>query len=354
MPATPTALLLAAAALFPQSSAPPKPAPEAPTASGAGTLVVLNKSAATADLVDVATGKVTRTLPTGDGPHEGITSPDGRLVVVADYGAREAGNTLTVIDTQRGEVLAPIDLGEHTRPHGLAFAGELLLVTCEGKRALVGVDLEQRKVVRTCDTGQEISHMVATAPDGARAFVANIGSGSVTAIDLATWTVVKSVPTGAQAEGISVAPDGREVWVTNRQAGTVTVLDAATLAVLAELECPGFPIRVEHTPDGTLALVSCPNESDVAVFDAPARTLKARVPLELDLAEGAEEGLFGKRFGTSAIPIGILVPPGGRVAYVACAAANRVAVLDLASLAVTRTFAVGAEPDGLAWVPPRG
>jgi DNA-binding beta-propeller fold protein YncE len=48
-------------------------------------------------------------------------------------------------------------------------------------------------------------------------------------------------------------------------------------------------------------------------------------------------------------PIGILIPPHGREAYVACAAADRVAVLDLSTLEVVRSFATGREPDGLAW-----
>jgi len=59
------------------------PGSKAPVSTG--TLVVLNKSEATASLIDLATGKVPRPLPTGEGPHEAATSPDGRLVLVANY-----------------------------------------------------------------------------------------------------------------------------------------------------------------------------------------------------------------------------------------------------------------------------
>ena len=45
----------------------------------ADTLVVLNKSEATASLVDLSSGTVRATLPTGDGPHEVAVSPGGRL-----------------------------------------------------------------------------------------------------------------------------------------------------------------------------------------------------------------------------------------------------------------------------------
>jgi YVTN family beta-propeller protein len=330
--------------------------PAASSAGAPGVLIVLDKAVATAEFVDPGSGAVLHSLATGAGPHEGIVSPDGRLAIVANYGAGEPGNTLSVFELADGAApvdAGRIDLGEHTRPHGLAFAGELLLVTCETSRSLLGVDLAARKVTKRCDTGQRVSHMVAASPDGRRAFVANIGSGSMTAIDLATWTVTANVATGAQAEGIDVAPDGRTVWVTNRQAGTVSVVDADTLAILATLECPGFPIRVKLAPDGALALVSCAEAGVVRVFDARTRELRLSVSMDFDLAGGAEKGLFGARFGKSAQPIGILVPPRGGVAYVACAAADRVAVIDLATLALTHSFAVGREPDGLAWYEPR-
>lgn len=314
-----------------------------------GVLIVLNKSAASADFIDLGSGEVLRTLDTGVGPHEGAVSPDGALAVVADYGTGVPGDTLSVFHLATGEVRDRVQLAPYHRPHGLAFVGpRRLLVTAETERALIEVDLETRAVRRSWSTEQDASHMVATSPDRGTAFVANISSGSCTRIDLATGEV-RSVPTGAGAEGIDVHPKGHEVWVTNRAADTITVLDAATLEVRATLACPGFPIRVQFTPDGTRALVSCPTTSDVAVFDVSGRETVARIPMEFAFVEGAEDRLFGSRFGTSALPIGVLVHPDGSRAYVACAAADRVAEIDLASLTVTRSFATGEEPDGLAF-----
>ena len=50
-----------------------------------GTLVVVNKQASTADLIDVGSGGTIATLPTGQGPHELVLSSDGRTAVVTDY-----------------------------------------------------------------------------------------------------------------------------------------------------------------------------------------------------------------------------------------------------------------------------
>ncbi|MGZ8708715.1 MAG: YncE family protein, partial [Thermoanaerobaculia bacterium] len=98
------------------------------------------------------------------------------------------------------------------------------------------------------ETGAEISLMVAVA--GTRAFVANIGSGSVTAIDLSGRNARVEIRTGAGAEGIAVRPKSHEVWVTNREADTLSVIDAKTLEVKATIEAKGFPIRIAFTPDG--------------------------------------------------------------------------------------------------------
>ena len=189
----------------------------------AETLVVLNKSEATASLIDLSSGTVQATLPTDFGPHEAATSPDGRLALVGNYGSREKpGSTLTVIDVPGAKVVKTIDLGEYRRPHGLLFLpdGRRALVTAEGNRALVLVDVEKGVVERSFETDQDVSHMVEVALGGRKAFVANIGSGSVSVIDLEKGVFVRNITTGAGAEGITASIDGKEIWVTNRSADT--------------------------------------------------------------------------------------------------------------------------------------
>ena len=53
----------------------------------AATLVVLNKSEATASLIDLESGRVAATVPTGQAPHEVAVSPDGRLALATNYAA---------------------------------------------------------------------------------------------------------------------------------------------------------------------------------------------------------------------------------------------------------------------------
>jgi YVTN family beta-propeller protein len=317
--------------------------------AGTGTLVVLNKSEATASLVDLASGRTVATLRTGDGPHEAAISPDGRTAVATNYGTREApGSTLTVIDVARARVVRTVDLGPGRRPHGVRFVdGERALVTAEGSKALLVVNVASGVVEKAVETGQEVSHMVAATPDGARAFVSNIGSGTVTAIDLAAGKVLAQVPTGKGTEGIAVAPGGAEVWATNREADTVSVIEASSLKVAAELPASSFPIRVAFTPDGRHALVSCARTGDVAVFDVAGRRELRRLRSGLVPAPGAAN-LLGF---TGSVPVGIVVDPSGERAFVAHTNADAVAAFDLATGELAATLKAGREPDGMAFTP---
>jgi len=318
----------------------------------ADTLIVANKAEATVSLVDIASGEVRATLPTGDGPHEVAVSPDGGRAIVADYGTGEApGGTLTLIDVAAAKVVSTIDLGEYRRPHGMAWPSEdTLFVTAEAQKSLLRVDPTSGKVVRAYETGQEISHMVAVAPDASRAFVANIGSGTVSAIDLASGEKLADIATGEGAEGIAVTPDGTRVWVTNRAADTVSVIDAARLEVVRTLELGSFPIRAEVTPDGARVLVSNARSGSVAVIDQEKAEVLETIAIEVTAdqdAEGEAQRLL--RFGDSPVPIGIEIAPDGGRAYVALANADQIVILDLEKGEVSGQLTAGREPDGMGY-----
>jgi YVTN family beta-propeller protein len=314
----------------------------------AARLIVLNKSDDTASILDASTGKTIATVPVGHGPHEAAVLADGKTCAVADYGDRgRPGRTITLLDVEAGKKIAVVELPAGARPHGLqALADGRLLVTAEGIGELLIVDPTALRVEYRIPTFQETSHMVAAAPDGKRAFVANIGSGSVTVIE--GRKAIRQIPTGKGAEGIAITPDGREVWVTNREADTVSVIDAKSLEVVATIPAAKFPIRVKVTPDGKRALVSCAESGDVAVFDVAGRRLVGRIPIDREAVAGSEQRLFSNQFGKSPVPVGLLIAPDGKRAWVASTNADVVTALDLEALAVASRLSAGKEPDGLA------
>jgi YVTN family beta-propeller protein len=324
-------------------------------AKDSGTLLVLNKSDNTVSLIDLTTKKAVATVPTGVAPHEVAVSQNGKLAVVANYGNQQTpGSSLTVIDLPAKKSLKTIDLGQYRRPHGIMWLkGDEIVVTAEGNKALLIVDVMKGTVAVAITTDQNVSHMVVVAQKSARAFVANIGSGSVTAIDLKEHRKISDVQTGTGAEGIDISPDQKEVWVTNRGANTVSVIDVNSLKVIATIESKDFPIRVKFAPGGRTALVSNARSGDVAVFDAVTKKEIKRIPMQLKAAEGSTSGqrLFGNQFGQSPVPVGILVAPKLSHAFVANTNADIVTVIDLKTWQIVDRLTAGKEPDGLGYSP---
>lgn len=310
----------------------------AANAANPGTLLVLNKSDNTVSLVDLASKKSVATIPTGNGPHEVAVSPDGRLAVVCNYGSLTSGNTLTVIDVAARNSLRTIDLQQYRRPHGAAWLrGNEVAVTTEEAKTLLIVDVEAGKVTAAIDTDQNGSHMVALAPAHDRAFVANIGSGSVSVIDLKEKRRIANIPSGQGTEGIAISPDQREVWATNRGGNTVSIIDVASAKVVATVESKSFPIRAKFTDDGKHVLVSNAQSGDVAVFDAATRREVRRIKMRS--AQSSQDP----------IPVGILVVPALGQAFVANTNADIVSVIDLKTWQIVDRLTAGKEPDGLGY-----
>jgi YVTN family beta-propeller protein len=337
--------------LPPTPTTAPRRSPAAPGArGGADGLLVVNKTDSTVSILEPTTGKVRVTLQVDPGPHEVEMLADGQVAAVASYGTKsEPGRYVSLIDLSTGKVSSRIDLGEGSRPHGLAaLRNGNLLVTAEGKREVLVVDPRAGKVVSRIPTGKDVSHMIAATPDGKKAFVTSLASGTVTALDLSANKVTKDISTGKGAEGLDVTPDGREVWVANREANTIVVVDVATLAPVFTIQAPGFPIRVKITPDGRRALATFTGAGEVRIYDTATRVETARVPLGRDAVEGAESRVFQKRFGTSPAPVGLLIAPDGKRAFVAASHADVVTVIDLEKNRVDDAWVAGREPDGLA------
>jgi DNA-binding beta-propeller fold protein YncE len=298
-----------------------------------GTLVVTNKTPSTVTLVDVASGRALATLPTGTGPHEVVLSRDGRTAVVSDYGGRPAGSTLTVVDVPAARVVRTIALGEYRAPHGLVFlpGDSLVAVTSEATGNVVLVHVGEGAVRRAVPTQAAGSHMVAVGADGVAAFTGNIGSHSVSRLDLRAGTFVRSWPVPNAPEAIGVTPDGREVWVGSNALHRVSVLDVATGTVTTAADSVDWPYRVLFTPDARTVLLPDMN-GDVVRF--------------VDRATRRELGRLAVPGGG---PQGITLTPDGRHAFLSLSKQGRIAVIDVAARRIVGTLPAGETPDGVAF-----
>lgn len=299
-----------------------------------GTLIVTNKTPATATIVDVASGRTLATLSTGMGPHEVVVSSDGRYAVVSDYGtAQQPGRTLTVVDVPALRLARTIDLGEYTRPHGVVFlpGDSLVAVTSEASRNMIIVDVASGSVRRAIGTMNPGSHMVGVTSSGAMAYTGNIGSHTVSELDLRAGKFVRQFAVPNQPEAINVTPDGREVWAGSNATGKVSVVDTRTGTVTTAAEGFGWPYRVLFTPDTRTVLLPDYRNEELRFLDHASRRELGRLSFK------------------GAGPQGITITPDGRYAFESMSTQGRVAVIDVSARTVAGYVPTGDTPDGVAY-----
>ena len=301
-------------------------------ARAAPLLLVGNKGEDTLSIVDLENGRELRRLATGKAPHEIALSPDGKLAAVVAYG----GTSIDVFDLSRRERVGTIELGANARPHGLVWLGDgRLVATAEGRKSLMVVGAD-RRTIREIPTGQDGTHMVAVGRDGRRAYTANMGSGTVSVIDLTRGAKLRDVPAGRQPEGIALSPDGGRLWVADRQGATLRVFDTDGMRLLATLPTGKTPIRVALSPDGRVAVTSNYGDGTLSLFDA--RSLKVTRTIPVSGQAGFDQ-------------VTILFAPDGKRLYVAETGIDRVAEVDMSTGAVLGRLPAGRNGDGLAIAP---
>jgi DNA-binding beta-propeller fold protein YncE len=299
-----------------------------------GTLVVTNKTPGTASIIDVGSGATLATLPTGLGPHEIVLTQDGRTAIVTDYGTGPApGSTLTVIDVPAKKVARTVSLGEYRRPHGLVLlpGDSLVAVTSEANKAVLIVRVATGDITKVIPTNQAGSHMVGITADGTRGWTGDMGSHTVSELDLVRGMSLRTIAVPAQPEAINVTPDGKEVWVGSNATGTVSVVDPVTGTVSTAAEGFGWPYRVLYSPDARLVLMPDMRKEELRFIDRASRRELARLSLP------------GKG------PQGIIFSPDGKYAFLSFSTGAAVAIIDIAQRRIVGELKAGDTPDGVVY-----
>lgn len=306
-----------------------------------GVLVALNKADSTLAIIDFDSMKVAAKVPTGFSPHEVVLSPDGKTAYVANYGdGPNPGSSISMIDIAAAKESRRIDVAPLIRPHGLHLIGGKLYFTAEANRMIARYDPTANKIDWMMGTGQNGSHMVVGTGDQKKFYTANIGSDSVTAIELGPLQPpqrpLTHIPVGKQPEAIDLSPDGKEVWVGLNAEGMVEVVDVVGYKSVAKINIGGRPYRVKFSPDGKFVYCSMIGTKELLVIDAATRKEVKRMKLDN-------------------VPLGIVFSADGKTAFVSSVNDNpnapgtdAVLKIDLEKMAVTGKVDPGKAPDGIA------
>lgn len=305
----------------------------------AGYLLVANKGDQTLSIVDaVAERQLATVQEDGKTGHEVAVSPDGRRAFVPIYGDSGVGRPgtngqlLRVIDLQKRTVVGTVDFGTGVRPHCPVFGPKngLLYVTTELENSVTIIDPATLKIIGAVPTGHPESHMLAITRDGRRGYTANVGSGTVSVLDLEANKLLATIPVSAMTQRISLSVDDRWLFTADQIALRLVVIDTATNAIGASIPLPGLGYGTATTPDGRWLLVAMPPINKVGLIDLT--TMKLVHTLEVPPA-----------------PQAILVDPTGTIAYASCSASKQVAAIDIKNWKVEKLIETGPMTDGMAW-----
>lgn len=197
-------------------------------------------------------------------PKEQVFGPG---ILIANEGPFQNGSgTLTHWDRQSGEVTQDA--------YGVANPGEKLgnivqSMAIQGDRLLIAVNNAGKVVVADAGTlkykgeitGLAMPRYIVPVPGTDKAFVSQWGSsgleGSVALVNIATFAVEATVPTGAGAEAMLL--NGNELWITNSggfgRDSTVVIIDANNLQVLKTIVVGDNPNSIVRDQNGDVWVV---------------------------------------------------------------------------------------------------
>jgi YVTN family beta-propeller protein len=318
------------------------------------------------------------------------------------YVSNEDGDSVSVIDTVRGEAVATLDVGKRPRGLKLSTDGKLLYVAVSGlpkcpptvsdeecaKRprdldadGIAVVDTGTRKVIKHLKAGSD-PEQFDLSRDGRRLYIANEDHATLSVVDSGNGASIATIPVGREPEGVRVSPDDRWVLVTSESDSTISIIDPKALKVIRTAHVGVRPRDLAYAPDSATAYTAGEGDSTLYQITVPGGETRELLQLPrterpmgvlhdavhrrlyvstgrggsiviVDIADGGAT-LHAKlltEVKVGARPWGIALSEDGQELYSANGPSNDVSVIDTRTGAVVRTIPVGKGPWGIVLGP---
>jgi len=139
-----------------------------------------------------------------------------------------------------------------------------------------------------CGCGDDLD--LGTIPPFTHVYVANLGSHTVSVIDLKSFKNVKTIAVGKSPNRLAASPIDDLVFTANLGAASISVIDANTHLVKKTIPVGKSPADIVFSSDGRFAFVACYGSNTIAVIDCEAllvvKSIKTQAgPVALKLSE---------------------------------------------------------------------
>ena len=191
-------------------------------------------------------------------------------------------NTLAGFDAATGEVLGVVAIGKRpigvTAPHG---TGKVYTAD-ERSNQLSVLDKASFTIVKTIPTGTaSFPHHLMAAPNGDFVYFGRYNTNTIGVVDTSVDEMVHVWPASAnplaKTHAVWITNDGKELYTTSEGTtqtaqGTISKLDAQTGELIWELPIGARPSEILVTPNRKTAYVSVRNDNRLRVIDLSGDT----------------------------------------------------------------------------------
>jgi YVTN family beta-propeller protein len=208
------------------------------------------------DVIDTVAMTKSKTIATRGGVHNTYVTPDGKYVVAGSI----AGRNITVIDSVSDEPSWSMSFDEGVRPIGFETtstgATKRMFVQISNFHGFYIVDFDTRKEVgrvklpdlppheRHLDMLQgSPAHGIGVTPDGKTLWVCSKMNSYVYAYSMPDLTLLGGVHVGDHPDWLTFSPDSKTVYVANAGSNSVSAVDIASRKEVARIPVGQVPKR---------------------------------------------------------------------------------------------------------------
>jgi YVTN family beta-propeller protein len=188
--------------------------------------------------------------------------------------ASDAVSFVSIIRTKDGSIQRRIEVPGAVHHVAVSPDGELAVVTHPNQGTISAIDLRSYEVVATVPTGS-LPNYAAFSPDNARVYVSNGGSGTVSEIETARWIVRRNVVVGAGSEHVVLGGEGEQLFVNNVEAGTVSVISIGEGKVVKTIPIGATLHGIDLSDDGGTLFVAALGDNKLVGVDLATGTYRS-------------------------------------------------------------------------------
>jgi YVTN family beta-propeller protein len=274
-----------------------------------------------------------------NGSHKSSAHSAGPEVRKRAFVTNSDGDSVSIIDRESYQVVKTLRVGDYPHHMTVSLDGRYLYIGNTHSNTVSAIDLATENIVKTLPLldpynlyySPDRRLLVTTATRLGRVEVHAVEEWSQIGAAKG-WTRLAQIPTGKDPNHFAFSPDGRFMYVSNEYSHQLSVIDLQERKLVRQLTTGRRPIDMSLAPGGKILFLANYGEGSVTVYDTESFKELDRIP-------------------TGAGAHGMAMSVDGKILFVSNRDASTVSVIDVASRKVTQTFHVPMGPDMMEVTP---